>query len=1017
MIGKRDRDQWEKFQNLTNILYTNGTQWSLFQDGKQVGRTVHTPDFVRQIRRAPRIDPAFSALIQEFLCWAPDPEPGFDRLITVTARLCGQLRAEVSDILAEEKYRGRDKWFTHLSEEWRDLLFPNLEPDREFADVYAQAVTFSLILAREAGVSFQGRPLHEIAELLGKHHAFLSRAFALLTEFIDDEARTSRTDRHEGRNPSVLATLVRVLEPVDWPRMMREHPQAHTDLYETFLDRYDRELRRRSGAYYTPKPVADFMTAFTDAILRDRMRMPLGLAEPSVTTLDPAMGSGTFLSSAMSRAARTLEDEYGTVHQRTWLKEMYRSRLIGFERSTAAFAVSELRLHQQLRDEYKAEVPEEHSRFLCNTLDDPNHLFQMFGRRYAELVAFREQVNQIKKATPVMVVLGNPPYIEKARRRDPAPWLERRRAASGDPVRGRPSMDEFREPGSGKLDYKLSAVSLYFWRWATWKVFDAHPDQPSGIVAFVSTSSYLTTEACAGMRRYLRETADEGWIVDLTPEGHRSSADTRVFGGVQQPVCIGIFARYGPARKDTPARVWYAGVEGSQAAKFTTLAEDSGLLLDGDRWQECPHEWTAPFRPGGKSAWRSAPSLGDLLPWQSTGVAPNRTWVIAPDQDTLRNRWQHLSSSPPELQNQLFQATSDRSVERRIRTMPTIAEDRKPPTAVKFAYRAFDHQYVVNDERYLDRRRPALQASHGDQQIYAVEQHAHEISDGPGLLFSSLLPNVHYFNGRGGRVLPLYRDPEATYPNLAPGLLDHLSARLDQQVRPEDLVAYLAAIAAHPGYTATFREELRTPGVRIPLTADPALWSEAIELGSQVVWLHTYGARMHDPAAGRPARSPRLPRERRPEVLVEIPDRRGRLPERIWHDSDQGSDGQRLYVGEGVIGPVEAPAWSYRVGGMHVIGKWFTARQHHPQHIRRGSALDDIRPERWTPAFTDQLLRLVTVLTRLTDLEPAQSGLLERVLSAPLITTDDLTRARILPVGTAARKAPPRNGQGELPLL
>ncbi|QUX24909.1 N-6 DNA methylase [Nocardiopsis sp. MT53] len=1008
MSGKRDREQWEKFQNLTNILYTNGTQWSLFQNGHHRG-TATTPDFVRRIRKAPTVDPVFSRIIEDFLCWTPDPAPGLDRLITLVAHLCAQLRDEVADILAAERYRGRDQQFTRLSEEWRDLLFPNLETDRDFPDVYAQAVTFSLILAREAGVGFRGRPLHEIGELLGKHHRFLSKAFGLLTEF-------SRQEEQEERNPSILATLVRVLEPVDWSAMMREHPRAHVDLYETFLARYDPELRRRSGAYFTPAAVADYMAGFTDAVLRTRMGLPLGLAEPSVTTLDPAMGSGTFLSSVMDRAAATLTDEYGEIHGRTWLKDMYRGRLIGFERSTAAFAVSELRLHQQLREGYGAEVPEEHSRFLCNTLDDPDHHFQIFGRRYDELVAFREQANRIKRTTPVMVVLGNPPYIERARQRDPAPWLERRRAATGDPVRARPSMDEFREPGSERLAFKLSSASLYFWRWATWKVFDAHPDQPCGVVAFVSTSAYLTSESFAGMRRYLRQTADEGWIVDLSPEGHRSSVGSRIFGGVQQPVCIGIFARYGPARPDTPARVWHCSVQGDQADKFAALARDAGLHLDGEKWTECPRGWTAPFAPE-KHEWLRFPVLADLMPWQSSGVGPNRTWVIAPDQETLRNRWERLASAPAAEQDGLFKATRDRDTTRRFPGLPTIAEDRVPPRITSHPYRAFDQQYIVDDTRYVDFQRTSLQAAQSDRQIHVVEQHAHAISGGPGLLFTALPPNVHYFNGRGGRALPLYRTPDASSPNLAPRLLDHLSARLGQRVSPEDVVAYLAAIAAHPGYTAAFAEELETPGIRIPLTATPGLWDEAVGLGRQVVWLHTYGTRLHDPAADRPARFPRLPPGRRPQVLVEIPDGRGHLPDMIRHDSDEGSDSRRLHVGEGVIAPVEAAAWNYRVGGMHVIGKWFTARRRNPRHVRRGSALDDIRPERWTPAFTDGLLRLVAVLTRLTDLEPAQADLLERVRSSPLITTDELTEARVLPVRREARKAPPRHGQGELPLL
>jgi hypothetical protein len=46
---------------------------------------------------------------------------------------------------------------------------------------------------------------------------------------------------------------------------------------------------------------------------------------------------------------------------------------------------------------------------------------------------------------------------------------------------------------------------------------------------------------------------------------------------------------------------------------------------------------------------------------------------------------------------------------------------------------------------------------------------------------------------------------------------------------------------AHPGYVERFKVELETPGVRVPLTADPKLWERAVRLGRIVLWAHTYG--------------------------------------------------------------------------------------------------------------------------------------------------------------------------------
>jgi len=123
--------------------------------------------------------------------------------------------------------------------------------------------------------------------------------------------------------------------------------------------------------------------------------------------------------------------------------------------------------------------------------------------------------------------------------------------------------------------------------------------------------------------------------------------------------------------------------------------------------------------------------------------------------------------------------------------------------------------------------------------VFVVEQHSDDINDGPGVVLSALIPDFHYFNNRGGRTLPyLYQDGT---PNLVPGLATALSAALSQDITASDMLAYVAGVVAHPGYTRTFADELTTPGIRVPITCDPDLWTEAVAVGEQVIWLHTYG--------------------------------------------------------------------------------------------------------------------------------------------------------------------------------
>jgi hypothetical protein len=369
------------------------------------------------------------------------------------------------------------------------------------------------------------------------------------------------------------------------------------------------------------------------------------------------------------------------------------------------------------------------------------------------------------------------------------------------------------------------------------------------IAGFVSEFciSLIASESHAGMRRYLRETVDEGWIIDVSPEGFRPDVPSRLFPGVQQEICIGVFARYGARRNDVPAHIYHTAVTGNQQQKFEQLL---ALRIDDPAWQDCPAGWEQPFQPI-EPGWKLYPKLADLFPWQHTGVNSNRNWVWAPNVATLRRRWSTLIHASSASKSALFKETDTCSLDRRCEALlglpsgeqPVREERKEIPAMVRVAFRSFDRQYLIHDRRVIDRPRPELWQVLSETQIYVSEQHAHSFTQGTALTFSALVPNVDHFNARGGRVLPLYRDRKNREPNVAPGLLTTLSRLVGMQLNAEDLLAYIAAIVAHPIYTRRFRDKLTTPGIRVPISADAELWQEAIAIGSEVLWLHTYGER------------------------------------------------------------------------------------------------------------------------------------------------------------------------------
>lgn len=992
--------QWEKLRRLPNVLYADGNEFGLYRSGRRVGELARMKGSVLSAgsRLAPA-DGSLARLLHDFLTWQPKPPRTTGQLVRSLVDPCHLLCEEVAAAMALEKAGRRRPLFTEIAEEWRRLLFPETTDD-EFVEQFGQTVVFALLLARVEGIAFEGESIHAIAQKLGKRHSLMGKALDVLTE----EAASAGL-------ATTLDTLLRVVGAVDWSRLDDGSGDAYLLLYEDFLQIYDRDLRMRTGSYYTPHGVVEAMVRLTEAILRRSFGIESGFASPEVVVVDPAMGTGTFLLSVLKRAAATITEEEGDGALGPQLRQLVGQRLIGFERQIGPYAVADLRMHALLKD-YGSAAPRQGLRLLvADTLDNPRSEFNWIPHTYRPLAESRRQANSVKRDERVMVVIGNPPHDSVSK--GAGKWIE-----LGDPGVGEPPpLDAFRLAGNGTFESKMSNLYTYFWRWGTWKVFDAHDDAPFGVVAYITPKAWLKSRAFAGMRRYLRESADEGWIIDLSPEGQRSDVASRLFPDVAQELCIAVFVRRRESRRKDTATVHHLKVEGRRDVKTRRLL---ALTLDDAGWRDCATGPTDPFLPEGGDLWASAPPLADLMPWSSRGVTPGRVWVYAPDKQTLRERWRVFLGAGEAERGELFGEARDRTIDSRVSPLPgipghdgtTLRQERRPqPDPVPVGYRSFDRQLVIPDHRLMVVARPDLWRVRGDRQVFTVEQNAHAVVNGPALVFSALIPDMHYFNGRSGCVRPLYRDASGDAPNVTPRLLGMLSLRFSAPVTAEDFLAYVAAVVSHPAYTQRFREDLEMPGVRVPLTSDADLWERAVRTGRRVLWLHTYGDRFTDLADGRSREKLRLSTSQRPRCAVEIPDTEDGMPEVLRYEPEA----RRLWIGDGCIAPVEPATREYQVSGMNVVDKWFGYRRRRPAGKRR-LELDTMVARRWSPDWTTELLALLNVLGLLVREEPAQRELLEAICAGPLISERELTELGVLPVPPRVRK-PSRGGSeghGEL---
>ena len=181
---KHDKEQWTKLQTLPNLMYTDGNGFSLWRNGELEGQVVHMKGDVATAGDKLAAPDSLVSLFADFFQWEPQPPRSAALLAVVTARLCRLLREEIAEQLGQNSAS-----LTNLATDWRKLLFPSAT-DEAFADGYAQAVTFGLLMARARNITLADG-LDRVAHELRQTNTLIGAALRLLTDDADNQARTS----------------------------------------------------------------------------------------------------------------------------------------------------------------------------------------------------------------------------------------------------------------------------------------------------------------------------------------------------------------------------------------------------------------------------------------------------------------------------------------------------------------------------------------------------------------------------------------------------------------------------------------------------------------------------------------------------------------------------------------------------------------------------------------------------------------------------------------------------------
>lgn len=732
--------------------------------------------------------------------------------------------------------------------------------------------------------------------------------------------------------------------------------------YEPFLEAFDPELRRQMGVWYTPHEIVTYMVERVDTVLRDELGISRGLADDNVYVLDPCTGTGSYLVAALRRIHKTLEDEGADALTGHDLKEAARSRLFGFELLPAPFVVAHLQLGLALQDlgaPLRSSANERPAIFLTNALtgwDDISTGKYSQLRTHAllaDLAGEQRKAGDIKRETPILVVIGNPPYNGYA-----GMGVDEERDLS----------NAYRESRSTRQPQGQGLNDLYvrFFRMAERKIVE---QTGRGIVCYISNYSWLDGLSFPAMRERYLDVFDHIWIDNLNGDRYRTGKvtpeglpDPSMFStehnreGIQVGTAISLLVRR--EEHESTSSLEYRSLWGT--SKLQQLEESAAG--NGTTPYETIEPSSAlgyPFQPMEQDEeYLNWPKLTDLFPASFPGVKTSRDDVVVDiDRDRLVERMQAYFDpirSDAEIARLIPGAMESTS---RFDASAVRAELARrgflPDNIIRYAYRPFDVRWLYwePETKLLDEKRTEYMSHLQPGGIWFT---ASQRNRKRGFYLPQVASQVvdHHLVESNAGVFPLVLDGEGSQPktNMSTGALSYIG---DCGVDPESLYFHALATMHAPVYREKNAGALRQDWPRIPLLTDADALSQSANLGRHLAAL--LDIEQDVPGISSGAIRPDL---RQLAVLTKRnsggidPDSgdlridvnwgyggngrpvmpgRGRADERPVTAGESDLLGARtvdIWLNDHVCWTnVPLPVWEYTLGGYQVLKKWLSYRE------------------------------------------------------------------------------------------
>lgn len=875
-------EQMARYFGYANLVLTDYLEFRFYRNGQRYGEALKIADcdpIKKIITPLPEYFDLVEKTLIDFTQEFKEPIRSGLHLAKIMGGKAQRIRDNLLHFLAADSDKNSE--IKKIYKTLQKLLVHDLN-DASFADMYAQTLVYGLFVARYHDTSPENFSRREARDLVPKSNPFLRHFFDHIVgpdfdkrlEFIVDE-------------------LCEVFSHADLPELMKQYfrddlwgnteegPDPVIHFYEDFLREYDADLRKKLGAYYTPQPVVKFIVRSVDYLLSKEFGLYNGLADTTKTEkgihkvqiLDPAVGTGTFLSAVITNIYQNLKERGQIGRWTTYVHHDLLPRIHGFEIMMAPYTIAHLKLSMAFKATGFKHFNKRLGIYLTNSLEEADNKLDLFtGFGFAESIAEEsKEAAQIKNDTPIMVVIGNPPYSVSSSNK--GEWITN-------------LISHYKKDLNERNIQPLSDDYIKFIRYAEHHI----EKNGSGIVAMITNNSFLDGIIHRQMRKHLLETFDEIYILDLhgnskkketAPDG---SKDENVFD-IMQGVSISLMIKKKGQNKKQ-AVVKFAELYGKRISKFKQLNESG---IDSIEWKKLevsePNYFFVEKDFNNSKNYVKGFAVVALMPFKTSGIKTHD------DAQLVARTIQYLK--------QKFKQTN-------------IEFETKK--AFRYSYRPFDIGYIYYEPNLLGRAREKTIYHLKNQNIGLVlvaQPQAANLSYFDCVYLTKYLVDTNMFRRGGPSAFPLYLYSEdgTKVPNLNREIVKEIE-KITGKTEPEEILDYIYAVLHSPSYREKYKEFLKIDFPRVPYPKVKTTFKKLVKLGTELRELHLL-------------ESPKVNK-----FITTFPIDGTCEVEKITYAKENGVQIGKVWINsKQYFGKVPEAAWNFYIGGYQPAQKWLKDRK------------------------------------------------------------------------------------------